>query len=83
MFPHLGAALNETLHQLLEEEFTDEIKEAWTKMYAMISQLMISTLREELKSMKRKADRKASQQAAIAAHSGGGGFFASLKLCRG
>mmetsp|Transcript_18953 Transcript_18953/g.36178 ORF Transcript_18953/g.36178 Transcript_18953/m.36178 type:complete len:141 (+) Transcript_18953:1075-1497(+) len=83
MFPHLGAALNETLQQLLEEKFTAEVEEAWTKMYAMISLLMISTLRDELKSIKRKAERKAAQKAAVAANSGGDGFFASLRLCRG
>lgn len=46
-FAPVGAALLWTLEQGLGEEFTPEVKEAWTAIYAVLSSLMINAIEQK------------------------------------
>jgi hemoglobin-like flavoprotein len=50
-FAPVGAALLWTLEQGLGDEFTPEVKEAWTAIYAVLSSLMINAIEQKRMSM--------------------------------
>ena len=45
-FPVVGAALLQTLGQVLGNEWTPEVKEAWTGVYGVMTDVMVKGLRE-------------------------------------
>jgi hemoglobin-like flavoprotein len=50
-FAPVGAALLWTLEQGLGKDFTPEVKEAWTAIYAVLSSLMINAIEQKRMSM--------------------------------
>lgn len=47
-FPIVGVALLDTLEKALGDEFTDEVKEAWTGVFGVVTEHMSSGMKEAL-----------------------------------
>ncbi len=47
-YEHIGEALIWTMEKVLKDEFTNEIRQAWTDMYSVMSAAMIEAAHQEI-----------------------------------